>query len=365
MAKILGESIAVKNLIKMIERVSQSKINVLVIGESGTGKELVARMLHDAGPLKSEPFVPVNCGAIPENLIESEFFGHKKGSFTGAIADKPGLFEVASGGTLFLDEVGELPVTMQVKLLRALQERTIRKVGGTDTIKVDARIIAATNRNLEEAVKKGTFREDLYYRLNVVLIKTPPLRERDGDIELLANAFLKKFNEKQNKNIKGFHPEVMRTYYKHAWPGNIRELENIVERAVTLENSDVITTATFPASLLKVYQEMGPEEIKGLEKPVFTLPVLPPPHFGDGPIELKTILNRIEKVYVTAALAFTGGDESRAAEWVGEAPKDFQKRLSEIGLKSASKKSSDGLKPKQQKGKKANQHQPANKKSRK
>lgn len=364
MATILGESTAVKSLLKIISQVSNSKINILVIGESGTGKELVAKMIHDSGPLKNEPFVPVNCGAIPENLIESELFGHKKGSFTGAVADKPGLFEVASGGTLFLDEVGELPLTMQVKLLRALQERTIRKVGGVESIKVDARIIAATNRNLEEAVKKGTFREDLYYRLNVVLIKTPPLREREKDIDILTQAFLKKFNDKQNKKIKGFHPEVMRTYYKYSWPGNIRELENIVERAVTLENSDIITAATFPISLMKVYQELGPE-IAGSSGPVIrNLPALPPAHFGDGHIQLGKLLKDIESTYVESALALTGGSTARAAEWVGDSEKDFAKRLIALGLKPT-QKTSDQVKPQKQKSKKSDQHQSANKKRRK
>ncbi|MCM0605135.1 MAG: sigma-54-dependent Fis family transcriptional regulator [Xanthomonadaceae bacterium] len=364
MTNILGESTAVNNLIKIINQVSGSKINILIIGESGTGKELVAKMIHETGPLKNEPFIPVNCGAIPENLIESELFGHKKGSFTGATSDKPGLFEVASGGTLFLDEVGELPLTMQVKLLRALQERTIRKVGGVDTIKVDARIIAATNRNLEEAVKKGTFREDLYYRLNVVLIKTPPLRDRENDIDILAKAFLKKFNDKQGKKLKGFHPEVMRTYYKYQWPGNIREFENILERAVTLENSDVITASTFPISLMKVYQELGPESADVNAPKIKNLPAMPPVHFGEGHIELTKLLKSIEGVYSESALALTGGDIARAAEWVGDSVKDFQKRMTSLGLKTG-QKSSDHLKSQDKKSKKTNQHQSANKKSRK
>jgi two-component system response regulator PilR (NtrC family) len=189
--KILGESPPVKHLISLIHKVAGSKTNILIIGESGTGKELVARMIHESGPMKNEPFIPVNCGAIPETLIESEMFGHKKGSFTGAVSDKEGLFEAADKGTLFLDEVGELPLSMQVKLLRALQERTIRKVGSNTDTKVDVRIIAATNRNLEEMVAKGTFREDLYYRLNVILIKTPPLRDRSTDIELLMNTLFR------------------------------------------------------------------------------------------------------------------------------------------------------------------------------
>jgi two-component system, NtrC family, response regulator PilR len=184
--QILGQSSAVKSMISMIEKVAASKTNVLVIGESGTGKELVARMIHQSSPLRDKPFVPVNCGAIPDTLIESEMFGHKKGSFTGAVVEKAGLFEAAHGGTLFLDEVGEIPLAMQVKLLRAIQERCFRKVGGTEDVRVDVRIIAATNRDLEAGVAAGTFREDLYYRLNVILIKTPPLRERRGDVRVLA-----------------------------------------------------------------------------------------------------------------------------------------------------------------------------------
>src|SRR5271156_5979971 len=207
--KIIGEAPVVKELLDMIRRVAPSRTNVLVIGESGTGKELVARMIHDSSLLKDKPFVPVNCGAIPENLIESELFGHKRGSFTGAVQDKVGLFEVAGGGTLFLDEVGELPLGMQVKLLRAIQERVIRRVGGNDDIKVDVRVIAATNRDLEAAVAQGTFREDLYYRLNVILIKTPPLRDRKSDIPMLAEHFLKKVSTKYKKTFEGFEPEVM------------------------------------------------------------------------------------------------------------------------------------------------------------
>ena len=216
--RILGKSKPVDQLRKMIERVAPTKSSVLIIGESGTGKELVARELHDQSDLKSRPFIPVNCGAIPETLIESEMFGHKRGSFTGAVADKPGLFEAAHGGTLFLDEVGELPLTMQVKLLRALQERVIRRVGSNDDIKVDVRIVAATNRNLEDAVKKGSFREDLYYRLNVILLETPALRDRKGDVVLLANHFLQKFTKKFSKQIDGFDDDALAAIEKHSWP---------------------------------------------------------------------------------------------------------------------------------------------------
>src|SRR6185437_12395927 len=241
---ILGDAPPVKALLGLIHKVASTKTNVLVIGESGTGKELVARMIHEQGPLKDKPFIPVNCGAIPETLIESEMFGHKRGSFTGAVSEKVGLFEAAHTGTLFLDEVCELPLSMQVKLLRALQARVIRKVGGNDDVKVDVRVIAATNRDLEAAVAGGTFREDLYYRLNVILIKTPPLRERRTDVPILAEAFLSKIANKYKKNIDGFTPDVLRALQEYPWPGNVRELENAIERAVTLENGSKIGSSS-------------------------------------------------------------------------------------------------------------------------
>ena len=198
---LVGNSEPMHRIFELIRRVSLAPTNILITGESGTGKEVIAKAIHYNGPLKDEPFVTVNCGAIPESLMESEMFGHKKGSFTGAIADKAGLFEVADGGTLFLDEVGELPLSIQVKLLRAIQERTIRRVGGTDDSKINVRIMAATNRDLEEMVKEGTFRQDLFYRLNVINIKSPALRERSDDIPALANHFLKKYNKKLSKNF--------------------------------------------------------------------------------------------------------------------------------------------------------------------
>lgn len=242
---IIGESKALRDLLKMMERIASTSSNVLIIGESGTGKELVARQLHDWSERAKKSFVAVNCGAIPENLIESELFGHKRGSFTGAVADKPGLFEVASGGTLFLDEIGELPLSMQVKLLRAIQSRTIRRVGGNEDQKIDVRLIAATNRNLEKMVADGTFREDLYYRLNVLMLTTPPLRERKEDIPVLVEHFFKKCAVKFGKELQGVTPEAMRALEAYSWPGNVRELENQVERAVALETEAKIRKESF------------------------------------------------------------------------------------------------------------------------
>ena len=299
---ILGTSPQVAALKKMIVRVAPSKTNILIIGESGTGKELVARALHELSPIHGGPFIAVNCGAIPETLIESELFGHKKGSFTGAIADKPGLFEAADGGTLFLDEIGELPLTMQVKLLRSLQDRSIRRVGGNDTIKIDVRIVAATNRNLEEAVKKGTFREDLYYRLNVIMLETPPLRERVGDIEELAFIFLKKFTDKQKRDLKGFTPEALEVILSHRWPGNVRELENIMERVVTLEGTNEIQVSTLPPEMILAVRKAA-----GIPRELILRP-----NFMLGPIELEKILEDVRKFYRREALLYTKNNEEAA-----------------------------------------------------
>jgi len=299
---ILGSSVKVVALKQMIERVAPSKTNVLIIGESGTGKELVARALHELSSVKEGPFVAVNCGAIPESLIESELFGHKKGSFTGAIADKPGLFESADGGTLFLDEVGELPVSMQVKLLRALQDRAIRRVGGNETIKIEVRIVAATNKNLEEEVKKGTFREDLYYRLNVILLETPPLRERVGDIEALAKVFFNRFNEKQKRGLRGFSPEALQVILAHRWPGNIRELENVIERVVTLESGSEIQVATLPPELVHSVRKA-----QGLPREL-TLKA----NFALGPVDLNLVMKEVRDFYEREALIFAKSDASAA-----------------------------------------------------
>jgi two-component system, NtrC family, response regulator PilR len=349
--QILGDSPPVKQLLNMISKVAGNKTNVLVVGESGTGKELVARMIHDSGPMKGKPFIPVNCGAIPENLIESEMFGHKKGSFTGATSDKPGLFEAANGGTLFLDEVGELPLSMQVKLLRSIQERIIRRVGSNDDIRVDVRIISATNRDLEAMIREGRFREDLFYRLNVILIRTPPLRERAQDIPLLATEFLRRFSERQGKPIRGFSDEAVARLVSYAWPGNIRELENVIERAVTLEAHEKVEVASFPQAIVnakempgsaaKMVQSEPTENVAGAFKNIVASPdtpltqghiSLPAPDFTKGSIQLDEILSAVERQYLEKALEYTGGVKKRAADLLGITFRSIRYRLAKLGM---------------------------------
>lgn len=231
---IIGKSEALSKILDMIEKVSDSASNILITGESGTGKELIARAIHERSVRRDKPFVTINCSALPENLLESELFGHMKGSFTGAVVNKQGLFEVADGGTLFLDEIGDTSLSIQVKLLRVLQEREFRRVGGTKDIKVDVRIVAATNKDLVKAVAESSFREDLYYRLDVIPVYLPPLRERREDIPLLADYFLKKFNKLLNKAIQGIDQEALTLLMEQEWKGNVRELENMLERVVSL-----------------------------------------------------------------------------------------------------------------------------------
>ncbi len=297
---MVGNSEAMHRIFDLIKRVSQAPTNVLVTGESGTGKEVVAKAIHFNGPLKDRPFVTINCGAIPEQLMESEMFGHKKGSFTSAVFDKPGLFEVADGGSLFLDEIGELPVTIQVKLLRAIQERVIRRVGATEDIKVEVRIIAATNRNLEDMVKQGTFRQDLYYRLNVINIRTPALRERKEDIPLLATHFLKKYNERLNKNVNGISLEAMEVMKKYEYPGNVRELENIIERTVALESGATILPESLPPF---VNTPVGRKLASSQEIEI-----------GTEGIELDKIIGQIEKELIVKAIHTAGGVKKKAAK---------------------------------------------------
>ncbi|MCM2321664.1 MAG: sigma-54 dependent transcriptional regulator [Oligoflexia bacterium] len=245
----IGQSTEMKRIFGVIDKLSRVDTAVLIRGESGTGKELVAQALHFNGPRKDDRFVTINCSAIPETLIESEFFGHEKGAFTGADARKIGKFQYADGGTLFLDEIGDISPGMQVKLLRALQEKKFTPIGSNREVEVNVRIVAATNRNLEEMIRKGEFREDLFYRLNVLPIQLPPLRERKNDIDALSRYFIDKFNQQYSKNITGLAPEAMELIKQHNWPGNIRELENVIEHAFVIETSQQLTAASLPESL--------------------------------------------------------------------------------------------------------------------
>ena len=300
---MIGNSEKMHSVFNIIKRVSLAPTNILVTGESGTGKEVIAKAIHYNGPLKDAPFITVNCGAIPENLMESEMFGHKKGSFTGAVQDKMGLFEAAEGGTLFLDEVGELPLNIQVKLLRALQERIIRPVGSTENIKVDLRIIAATNRNLEEMVDEGTFRQDLYYRLNVINITAPPLRERKEDIPLLATHFLHKFNERLGRDVSSVSAEAMEKLESYSFPGNVRELENIIERSMALE----VGNSILPESLPPLVQTESGKKYASVHEIVVT----------DAGVELDKIMDQIEKEMLLKAMHASNGVKKHAAKLLG------------------------------------------------
>jgi len=246
---LVGSSIKMKEVFELVESVSYSTATVLIQGESGTGKELVARATHYRSPRRDRPFVAVNCSALTESLLESELFGHMKGSFTGATADKKGLFETASGGTIFLDEIGEIPLSMQVKLLRVLQEGEVKRVGANDTRMVDIRVIAATNKDLQTLMKEGTFREDLYYRLNVITVVLPPLRERADDVPALAYHFLTRYNEKLGKKVTGLEADVLEVLQIYSWPGNVRELENVIERAMVLARGETLHMRDLPPHL--------------------------------------------------------------------------------------------------------------------
>ncbi len=317
---LVGNSEAMHRIYELVKRVSQTPTNVLITGESGTGKEMIAKAIHFNGLLKERPFVTINCGAIPESLMESEMFGHKKGSFTGAIADKTGLFEVADGGTLFLDEVGELPLTIQVKLLRAIQERVIRRVGGTDDQKIEVRIIAATNRDLEDMVKKSTFRQDLFYRLNVINIRTPSLRERPDDIPLLANHFLKKYNDRLAKTIGGISAEAMDMMKKYDYPGNVRELENIIERTVALEGGATI----LPESLPPFVNTPSGRKLASTHEIQIT----------EEGLDLDKVMGQIEKELLIKAIHAAGGVKKKAAKLLAITFRSMRYRVEKYSLGS-------------------------------
>jgi two-component system response regulator PilR (NtrC family) len=318
---IIGQGPKMQALYDLLEKVSPTKTNILVTGESETGKELAAKAIHYNSPRKDAPFVTLNCGAIPESLIESELFGHMKGAFTDAIATKKGLFEVADEGTLFLDEISELPLLMQVKLLRVLQDREFKRVGGTEDIRVDVRIIAATNKDLEEAVREKRFREDLFYRLSVIQIKLPPLREKKEDIPFLARHFLKKFSEELNKSISGISPEALQILLDYDYPGNVRELQNMVERAVALE-----TTHELTGQNLRSYMDEHLQLKKGLVD-------LDLPEEG---LDLEKLVEEIERSLLVKALSRTNGIKKKAAELLGINFRAMRYRLEKYGLSDGS-----------------------------
>jgi DNA-binding NtrC family response regulator len=249
-SKIIGESDSMKRIINEVKKIANARSNVLLLGETGTGKELIARAIHFNSNRADKPFIPINCSAIPENLLESELFGHMKGAFTGAITSKRGLFEEANGGTIFLDEIGDLSINLQSKLLRVLEDQEIRPVGGTQSIKVDIRFISATNKDIVSAVKDGSFREDLFYRINVITIKLPPLRERREDIELLVRYFIQKFSFELGKRVNGIDEEALSHIKKYNWPGNIRELQNVIERAILISESSLISSEHLPEEMV-------------------------------------------------------------------------------------------------------------------
>jgi two-component system, NtrC family, response regulator PilR len=324
LARLLGKSRAMQRIFELIGKIHSAKTNVLITGESGTGKELVARALHSEGSRAKEPFVAVNCGAIPDELMESELFGHKKGSFTGAVADKRGLFHEAEGGTLFLDEIGELSLGLQVKLLRALQERKVKPVGSTEELDVDVRVIAATNRDLEAEVARGAFRADLYYRLNVIELHLPPLRHRREDIPLLAEHFLRRFGAEQGRPVR-LSQEAMRRLETYDFPGNVRELENLIERAVALSSASVIGVADLPPE--RAARPVTAEQ--------------PPAAFPSEGVDLERLLSDFERGWVVRALDHAGGVRKRAAALLGISFRSFRYRLAKLGIEKGDDEDSE------------------------
>ena len=307
---LIGVSMKMQRVYKMIEKVSQHEYPVLVLGESGTGKELVARSIHFSGPRRERPFAPVDCSALVPTLIESELFGYVKGAFTGAMQAKQGLLEAAQGGTLFLDEIGDMPVDLQAKLLRALQEREVKPVGSTEHRRINVRVIAATNRDLETAIRSGTFRQDLYFRLNVVQIKLPPLRDRKSDIPILVTAFLEKFSDPRGP-VRTISEDAMRRLIAYDWPGNVRELENAIERAVALGSGPILSVADLPSNLQYPSTERVPEKDE----------ILP--------------LEELERRAILRTLRETGGDKLSAARMLGIGKTTLYRKLKQYHMEQA------------------------------
>jgi two-component system response regulator AtoC len=336
---LIGRSPVLEHVFAVIEKVADTPSTVLISGESGTGKELIARALHQNSSRQGGPFIKINCAAIPKTLMESELFGYDKGAFTGAVGSKPGRFELADGGTLFLDEIGEIPVEMQVKLLRVLQESEFERVGGIKTIKVDVRLVTATNRDLQREVGSGAFREDLYYRLNVVPIHLPPLRERKGDIPLLVEHFIARFNERLKKQITGIDDDALARLTAHPWPGNIRELENVLERTILFCEGPRIRASDLPPELSAA---AAAALAAAAPMPGALLPVPPPsttatPATGVRASSLKELVRqeteRVERELIVRALEETGGNVTQAARKLKISRKSLQNKMKEFGLR--------------------------------
>ncbi len=325
---IIGVSSGIRELYAVIDRVADTPTTVLITGESGTGKELVARALHEQSARQSRPFIRVNCAAIPRDLMESELFGYERGAFTGAVGSKPGRFELANGGTLFLDEIGAIPVEMQVKLLRALQESEFERVGGIKTIRVDVRVVAATNSDLKKEIDAGLFREDLYYRLNVVPIRLPSLRERAEDVPGLAQHFLEKFNARLTKRLVRVSAEAERALRAYSWPGNIRELENVIERAVLFCDGEELRLGDLPPEL-RGDSSLPPPTGGSHEQP-------PSPQGAEGEglkEQVKAAMSRLERELIVRALSQTSGNVTHAARLLKISRKGLQLKMKELGLR--------------------------------
>lgn len=310
-SNIIGRSPSMTRLFETVALVAPSEATALIVGESGTGKELIANAIHQNSPRKDRPLIIVNCAALPETLLESELFGHEKGAFTGAITRKQGRFQLAHNSSIFLDEIAEMAPATQAKILRVLQEREFEPVGSTQTIKVDTRVIAATNKNLEEEIQAGRFREDLYYRLNVVTVDLPPLRQRREDIPLLADFFLKQYAEKNRRLIKGFTPRATDLLMRYEWPGNVRELENIIERAVIMARGEMITPLEFPNDLQNLDEALKESRID---------------------LTPGRSLKEVEKVLILRTLEETGGNRTHAARILGISRRTLQLKLKEYGI---------------------------------
>ncbi len=318
--EIVGNSPGMMHIYKMIEQVAKTRTNILITGESGTGKELIARAIHKQSDRRDKRFVAINCGGIPETLMESELFGYKKGAFTGATSDKNGLFKDADGGTIFLDEIGELSTPIQVKILRAVQEKVFKPVGGNEDISVDMRIISATNKHLEDEVIEGRFREDLFYRLNVIEIKMPPLRERKGDLRALARHFLKKYSKESGKSVQKISAYAIDLLNKYDFPGNVRELENLIERSVALSTTNIL----LPDSLaLSIHKRRWIEGIKGQR---FNL------NDVESGVDLDQVLAEIERAYLKKALKCTGGNKQKAADLLNISFRSIRYRVDKLAI---------------------------------